>query len=281
MMLSKAKAESGVFVVERWILAALRNRSFFSLCELNEAIRELLTRLNNRPFKKLPECRRSLFEKLDAPALKALPATRYEYAEWKHARVNIDYHVEVQGHYYSVPYALVREQIEVRITASTVECFHKGARVASHLRCAKRGAHSTQREHMPLSHQRYLEWTPSRLIRWAEKIGPSTGKCVEEILGTRAHPEQGFRACLGILRLAKSYGEQRLEAACQRAQRLASYSYKTVASILKQGLGQRSLGSAPKLPPVEHPNIRGPQYYQDPPPETPEAGQKGEKEEQP
>ena len=209
----KAKAESGVFVVERWILAALRNQSFFSLSQLNDAIRELLTRLNTRPFKKLPECRRSLFLKLDVPALKALPATRYEYAQWKHVRVNIDYHVEVEGHYYSVPYALVREQIEVRITGATVECFHKGVRVASHLRNQKRGAHSTHREHMPLSHQRYLEWTPSRMIGWAEKIGPSTAALFQEILTSRPHPQQGFRSCLGILRLAKGYSPDRLEAA--------------------------------------------------------------------
>lgn len=259
----KAKAEVGVLIVERWILARLRNRTFFSLAELNAAILELLRKLNDRPFKKMEGCRRSLFLTLDSPALKPLPEYRYEYAEWKFARVNIDYHIEVAGHYYSVPYALVREEIEVRITATTVECFQKGARIASHLRSAQQGRHTTQKEHMPLSHQRHLEWTPSRIIDWAGKVGPACARVIEEILLRRLHPEQGFRSALGILRLAKSYSDGRLEAACGRAIAIRGYSYKSIASILKHGLDQRPIATETEtLLPVEHPNIRGARYYQ-------------------
>jgi transposase len=259
----KSKAEVGVLIVERWILARLRNRTFFSLAELNAAILGLLRRLNDRPFKKMEGCRRRLFEALDRPALKPLPEYRYEYAEWKKARVNIDYHIEVAGHYYSVPYSLVREEVEVRITATTVECFHKGERIASHPRSTQKGKHTTQKEHRPLSHQRYLEWTPSRIIDWAARIGPATSRVIEEILNSRLHPEQGFRSSLGILRLAKSYSDGRLEAACQRAMAIRGYSYKSIASILKHGLDQRPIAAEtkPRLP-VEHPNIRGARYYQ-------------------
>lgn len=265
----KAKAEVGVLIVERWILAVLRNRSHFGLTEVNTAIFELLKRLNDRPFKKMEGCRRSLFETLDRPALKPLPDHRYEYAEWKFARVNIDYHIEVERHYYSVPYSLVREEVEVRLTATTVECFHKGARVASHLRSMQQGRHTTVKEHMPLSHQRYLEWTPSRIIHWAEGIGPATARVIEEILLRRLHPEQGFRSCLGILRLGKSFGNDRLEAACRRADTLKGYAYKNIASILKNGLDSRPLNTTQTetVLPVEHPNIRGPLYYQTQPKE--------------
>ncbi|MEK7821462.1 MAG: IS21 family transposase, partial [Planctomycetota bacterium] len=259
----KAKVEVGVQIVERWILAVLRKRTFFSLAELNSAMRSLLERLNDRPFKKLPGSRRLLFETLDRPALHPLPQGRYEYAEWKKARVNIDYHLEVQGHYYSVPYALVHEQLDVRLTDTTVEIFHKGKRVASHPRSFHKGRHTTQTEHMPQSHQHYLEWTPSRLIHWALEMGPATQEVVKSILTSRPHPEQGFRACLGILRLGKSYGPDRLEAACGRAILLKSFSYKSIESILKTGLDRRPLPTeaAPALS-VEHENIRGPHYYQ-------------------
>jgi transposase len=260
----KAKVEGGVLIVERWILAALRNRTFFSLAELNGAIGELLVRLNDRPFKKLPGCRRSLFGALDRPALRPLPQQRYEYAEWKKARVNIDYHVDVCGHYYSVPYSLIHEQLEVRLTDATVEIFRKGKRVASHPRSHQVGRHTTLAEHMPQSHQRYLEWTPSRLIHWAEKMGPATAQVVQTILSSRPHPEQGFRACLGILRLGKSYGPDRLEAACVRAIALKSFSYKSLESILKTGLDRRPLPTeAATTQTIEHENIRGPHYYQE------------------
>lgn len=258
----KAKAEAGVQVVERWILAALRHRRFFSLSELNQAIKALLFDLNQRPFKKLPGSRQSLFEALDKPALKPLPTTAYEYAEWKQVRVNIDYHVEVNGHYYSVPYQLVKHTLDVRVTATTVECFHKGKRVASHRRSHLKGRHSTVAQHMPTAHQRYLEWTPARLIGWARKTGPATAEVIERILTSRPHPQQGFRSCLGIMRLGKHYGDERLEAACQRALTLGSLTYKSIASILQHGLDRKALPAPAKTAkPIEHVNIRGPGYY--------------------
>lgn len=201
----KAKVEAGVLIAERWILAALRNRTFFSLAELNEAIRELLERLNGRRFKKLDTNRRDLFEALDKPALKPLPTDRYEYAEWKRSRVNIDYHIEVDSHYYSVPYQLIHKEVEVRLNPSAVEVIINGRRVASHRRSYKKGGFTTVLEHRPKSHQKHLEWTPSRIIRWAEGIGPSTAQVVKTIMESKPHPEQGYRSCLGILRLGKRY----------------------------------------------------------------------------
>jgi len=216
----KAKAESGVQLVERWILAALRHRTFFSLAELNTAIAELLERLNDKPFKKLPGSRRSTFAQLDQPALRPLPAAPYVYAAWKKVRVHVDYHVELDGHYYSVPYALVKQQLDARLTERTVELFHKGQRVASHVRSYAKGRHSTIPEHMPKAHRAYAEWTPQRLVRWAGQTGPDTAAVIGHILANRVHPQQGFRSCLGILRLAERYGNDRLEAACRRALRL-------------------------------------------------------------
>ncbi len=192
----KAKVEVGVQVVERWILARLRHHTFFSLIEVNAALPPLLSGLNARPFKKLPGSRQQLFDALDRPALQPLPAQPYEYAEWKHARVNIDDHVEVEGHYYSVPYALVKQQLDVRLSAQVVELFHKGKRVASHRRSPLKGRHSTVAAHMPTAHQRYAEWTPQRLIHWAAHSGPATAQVVETILASRPHPQQGFRSCL-------------------------------------------------------------------------------------
>ena len=258
----KAKAEAGVLLVERWILAALRNRTFFSLQELNREIARLLIRLNERPFKKLPGSRRELFEQLDRPALQPLPAQAYEFAEWKKVRVNIDYHIEIEGHYYSVPYQLVRRQLDARYTARTVECFHKGQRVASHSRSLLKGRHTTVAEHMPKSHRQYAEWTPQRLIRWAEKTGPATAGVVQTILARRAHPQQGYRSCLGIMRLGKSFGEDRLEAACRRALKLGSCSYKSIESILRQGLDRQALPEQQQLDlSIAHDNIRGSDYY--------------------
>jgi transposase len=259
----KAKVESAVLVVERWILAALRNHSFFSLHELNLAIAEKLAELNNRPFQKLASTRKDLFETLDRPALKPLPACPHEYAEWKKARVNIDYHIELEGHYYSVPYQLVKEQVEIRLTASTVEILFKGRRVASHRRRHRRGAHTTDPSHMPKSHQRYLEWSPSRILSWAAKTGPKTEALVACILETRRHPEQGFRSCLGILRLGKRYSPERLEAACARALECHALSYRSVESILKTGLDRQALSTdaLSQKPSLVHPNIRGKEYY--------------------
>ncbi len=258
----KAKAEAGVLLVERWILAALRNRTFFSLQELNREIARLLIRLNERPFKKLPGSRRELFEQLDRPALQPLPAQAYEFAEWKKVRVNIDYHIEIEGHYYSVPYQLVRRQLDARYTARTVECFHKGQRVASHSRSLLKGRHTTVAEHMPKSHRQYAEWTPQRLIRWAEKTGAATAGVVQTTLARRAHPQQGYRSCLGIMRLGKSFGEDRLEAACRRALKLGSCSYKSIESILRQGLDRQALPEQQQLDlSIAHDNIRGSDYY--------------------
>jgi len=258
----KAKVEVGVQVVERWILARLRHHTFFSLLELNTAIADLLVALNQRPFKKLPGSRQSVFESLERPALRPLPAQPYEYAEWKLARVNIDYHVEVDGHYYSVPYSLVKQQLDVRLSAQVVEIFHKGTRVASHQRSPLKGRHTTVAVHMPKAHQHYAEWTPQRLVLWAAKTGEATAQVVETILTSRPHPQQGFRACLGIMRLGKRYGDARLEAACRRAIRIGACSYKSIESILKHDLDQQPLPGPPAAAPViTHSNIRGAQYY--------------------
>jgi transposase len=258
----KAKVEVGVQVVERWIVARLRHHTFFALTEVNAAIADLLPALNARPFKKLPGSRQSLFETLDRPALKSLPVQPYEYAEWKRARVNIDYHVEVEGHYYSVPYALVKQQLEVRVSAQVVELFHKGIRVASHLRSRFKGRHSTVDAHMPTAHRHYVEGTPQRLIRWAADSGAATARVVETILASRPHPQQGFRSCLGIMRLGKSYGTERLDAACRRALTIGACSYKSIESILKNGLDRTPLpASLPATTAPHHANIRGPEYY--------------------
>jgi len=260
----KAKVEKGVQDVEQRVLAPLRHRTFFSLMELNEAIQWLLIQHNERPFQKLPGSRRSLFVSLDQPALKPLPSQRYEYAEWFKARVNIDYHVAVDGHYYSVPYQLVRQELEVRLTAAIVECFHKNQRVASHFRSHKKGQHTTVAAHMPKSHQHYLEWTPERLVRWAQKTGGDTARAVETILASRPHPQQGFRACLGIMRLGNEYGPERLEAACARALEIKAVNYKSIESILKKELDKRPLPQRPpQTPVIEHDNIRGAQYYEE------------------
>lgn len=258
----KAKVEAAVQLVERWILARLRHRKFFSLVELNAAIADERDRLNARPFKKLPGSRRSLFEELDRPALQPLPAAPYEYADWKLVRVHIDYHVEVDGHYYSVPYQLVKQQLDARCTARTVEIFHKGARVASHVRSFLKGRYTTLKEHMPTAHREYAEWTPERLVRWAEKTGEATSGVAAVILASRVHPQQGFRSCLGLMRLAKAHGDERLEAACRRALDIGAASYRSVESILKNGLDREGLAppGAP-LPTVSHPNVRGSSFF--------------------
>ncbi|MES2355927.1 MAG: IS21 family transposase [Pseudomonadota bacterium] len=260
----KAKAEVGVQIVERWILAALRHRKFFSLDELNQAIRELLNRLNAKPFKKLPGSRISAFESLDKPALKPLPAHRYEYAQWKKARVSIDYHLEFEGHFYSVPHRLVGKEVELRITANIVECLYKNQRVASHARSHRRGAHTTVAEHMPKAHRAHMQWTPGKLLNWAITIGPATRDIVQHQLTQKPHPEMGYRACLGLLSLARKFGNDRLEAACKRAIVIHSPTRKSVVSILKAGLDQvpannQTSTTEPLLPP--HSNVRGAKYY--------------------
>ncbi len=258
----KAKVEAGVLLAERWILAVLRKRKFFTLAELNHAISQLLVKLNDRPFRKRQGSRRSQFELLDKPVLRALPAERYQYGDWETHRVNIDYHVALDHHWYSVPYQLTQQEVEVRATAATVEIFHRGVRVASHARSHLVDRATTLTEHRPKAHQRHLEWTPSRLVEWAKTMGPATADLFERIIAAKRHPEQGYRSCLGILRLGKQYSSQRLEAAARRAIALNACSYQSVKSILQRNLDSQSIEPAaqPK-PPLDHPNIRGSEYF--------------------
>lgn len=259
----KAKVESAVQTVERWILAKLRHREFFGLHQLNQAIAERLAELNNKAFQKLPGCRRSMYESVDRPALKSLPAQRYEFAHWMSATVNIDYHIEVDRHYYSVPYQLMKKKIDVRLTEKIVECFYQSRPVATHRRSRRKGQFTTVKEHMPKSHRQWSEWNPQRFIRWAAKIGPDTARLIENVLASRPVPQQGYRSCLGILRLAKSYGDQRLEAASKRALAIGATSYKSLESILKNNLDSRPAVQTNDCSiAVEHDNIRGAQYYQ-------------------
>lgn len=265
----KAAVEMSVLVVQRWILARLRNRQFFSLHELNAAIAELLVDLNRRPFKKLPGCRTEAFVSIDRPAMKPLPATRYEYAEWLRAKVNIDYHIEADLHYYSVPHALVGERLRVRMTDSTVECFFKGTRVAVHVRSHLRGKHTTLPEHMPHAHRKHMQWTPGRLLNWGQNIGTGTRAVVQWQLENRPHPEQGYRACLGLLNLSKTYGEQRLEAACRRALAIGSPTRKRIIAILKAKLDQHpdlfpAADTAAATASRTHSNVRGADYFRGP-----------------
>jgi len=259
----KAKVEVGVLIAERWILARLRHQTFFCLDELNQRIFELCEELNQRQMRRYGKSRRQLFEELDRPALRPLPASRFSYGEWKYAKVNIDYHIEADHHYYSVPHRLVQEQVEVRLSAMTVEVFHRGQRVASHQRSAHRAHHTTVPEHMPKAHQQHLSWTPSRLTHWAATMGPGVEQLVRAILAERPHPEQGYRSCLGIMRLEKLYGKDRLDAACRRALLAQARSYRHVESILKAGLDRMEPAQAPASTsvPTPHDNIRGRTYY--------------------
>jgi transposase len=256
----KAKVEVGVQVVGRWILARLRHRRFFSLAELNAAIRALLDDLNNRLMRGWGLSRRTLYEQLDRPALVALPPSPYEYAEWKRCRVGLDYHVEIAKHYYSVPHQLLRQEVEARITAATVEIFHRGKRVASHQRSLHPHRPSTIADHMPSAHRRYRDWTHERIRREAASVGPDTAALVDVILRSRPHPEQGFRSCIGILGLVKRFGAARVDAACTRALVLGTRSYSSVAAILKNHREHAS-AAAVEAPILIHENIRGPGYY--------------------
>ena len=258
----KAKVESAVQVAQRWILAVLRHHTFFSLAELNEAIREQLERLNARPMQKLGVSRRELYERLDRPALKPLPVERHELARWAPCTVDNDYHVEVDGSHYSVPYQLVGEDVEVRTTALMVEVMFKDKRVSAHRRRKDKGELVTLPEHMPRSHREHLEWTPSRLTQWANGNGPATGRLVGEIFKRRPHPEQGYRSSLGLMRLGQRFGSERLEAACVRTLALSSYSYRTVKNILSAGLDRVVLDAETEsMPRPGHENIRGANYY--------------------
>jgi transposase len=257
----KAKVEVAVQIATRFIIAKLRNRQFFALSALNGAVAELVEQINNRVSRHLGASRRALFEELERSALKPLPAEPYVFAEWKQCRVGLDYHVEIDKHYYSVPHQLLREKVWARITARTIEVFHRGKRVAAHVRSSSNRKHTTVREHMPSNHQRYADWTPERLRRQAGAIGRHTAALVEIILRERAHPEQGFRACVGIVRLAKSYGRERLEAACGRAIEIGARSYSSVNSILKNDIDRRRPVMPADGPAIAHDNIRGPTYF--------------------
>lgn len=261
----KSKVELAVGLATRWILAALRNRQFLSLHELNEAIWQLLEVLNNKPFQKLPGSRRSKFEEIDKPALQRLPQEPYQYTNFHVARVNIDYHVEFEGHWYSVPYKWVRQRVELRVTTNTVEIFAANHRIASHIRSFVKGQHSTKPEHMPTSHREFLAWTPQRMLGWAEKTGPNVAKLIERLLNSRAYPEQAYRSCLGILRLSKHSGPQRLDAACERALAFNALSYKSVKSILDHGLENQapSQEATTQQLNIIHSNIRGAGYFKE------------------
>lgn len=259
----KAKAEAGVLVAQRWILAVLRQRTFFTLAEMNEAIRELLGDLNARLLKKLQRSRRELFESQDRPAALRLPDRPYQYAEWIKAKVNFDYSIEADRHIYSVPFRFLREKLDVRLTAMTVEVFERGERIAAHVRSYKPGGQTILDEHRPPEHRKFLEWTPSRIIAWAARTGPSTAAVVERVMAARRHPEEGFRACAGIMRMGEKYGAERVEAAASRAVKFNACSYKYIRSILVAGLDRvadvQDEAQQPSLP--MHENVRGGEYY--------------------
>ncbi len=259
----KAKVEVAVQVAQRWILARIRNQVFHSLGNLNARIRELLEDLNARPMKLYKASRKELFDRLEKPALGPLPIDVFEHAAWKKAKLNIDYHIVYDDHFYSAPHSLIHEEIWVRATTTTIELFHRGSRVASHLRSYVQFQHTTMAAHMPVAHQKQAAWTPSRIQGWARTIGPMTEELTRAILAERQHPEHGYRSCLGLFRLAKRYGNDRLEAACTRAVGVSARSYRHVESILKHSLDRApALDSTPRTKDVVvHENVRGRDYY--------------------
>jgi transposase len=259
----KAKVETAVLIVERWLLGRLRKRIFYSLAELNQAIAEMLHQLNDvHPIRRLGVTRRHLLEELDRPQLRSLPAEPYVFAEWRARRVGIDYHVDVDRHYYSVPYRFARRQVEVRLTARTLEVFYKGERIAAHMRSSVRGGHTTIPEHMPSSHRRYADWTIGRIRDEAARVGPATALLCDVILEHKPHPEQGFRSCRGILGLVRPYGTERLEAAADRALEIGARTYPSVKSILENNLDRRaSQQRTTNDTAILHANIRGSRYY--------------------
>jgi transposase len=259
----KAPVETGVQIVERWVLAPLRHRQFFSLEEVEAAIQVCVAEVNRRPFQKREGCRLSVFQECERPVLRPLPPARYDFAIWKKARVNIDYHIEVEKSLYSVPYHLIHQQVDVRIGTTTVAVYHRNRQVALHVRATKPGTVFPNPDHMPSSHRRHAEWTPSRILHWANEIGPKTAALVDCILKARPHPEMGFRSCLGIIRLEKRYGRERLEAACTRALAIGATSCRSVRSILEKGLDRLPLPHAETqgVPVPVHENLRGAAYY--------------------
>jgi transposase len=261
----KAKAEVGVQIVERWIMMRLRKQTFYTLAALNLAIRSLLEDLNRRPFKKRPGSRLSQFEQLDKPALKPLPNAAYQYRHIKKARVHLDYHVEYDSHYYSVPYQLVKEEVMVHAGDTTLAIFHRGRQVATHPRVHRAGGHTTDAAHMAKAHRKHQEWSPQRFLRWADSIGPHTQTVIQYQLESRRHPEHGYRACLGLLNLSKKYGKERLDAACHRATQIGGMHYKNIAAILSNSMDKVPLDDAEAEPqttlPLFHDNVRGSDYY--------------------
>jgi transposase len=257
----KSKVEVGVQVVERWIAARLRNQLFISLSDLNASIRTLLEDLNKREMRHLGQSRRQLYESLDRPALRLLPTQPYEYAFWKKVRVSIDYHVEFEKHFYSVPYGLIHKEVDLRAAENTVEIYHQRQRQASHPRSSAQGRYTTLKEHMPKAHQHYAEWSPERFLHWAEKLGPHVVQLIAVVLSQRRHPEQTYRTCLGVLGLAKRYSDSRLDAACQRALASGLHSYKGIRNILEARLDQLPLAEPANTTLADHANLRGPAYY--------------------
>jgi transposase len=261
----KAKVEVGVLIAQRWILAVLRTRTFFSLREINDAIHQCLEKLNTKQLRKAHKSRRELFNNLDYPSALPLLNQPYEYAEWRQARVNFDYHIEIDQHYYSVPYQLIHQKLDIRLTATTLEVFHKGQRVAAHPRSTQKGGQTSLNEHMPSQHRAYAEWNPGRFLQWAAKIGQSTVQLIEQVLAGRRYPEQSFKSCMGILQLGRSYTPERVEAAAQRALKYKTCSYRSMQAILASGLDQRTEAEDPpsgtQLTLPLHQNIRGPEYY--------------------
>jgi transposase len=273
----KAGVEAGVQVAQRWVLAPLRNRRFFSLEELHEAIAERVAAVNARPFRGQPTGRAELFAEFERPVLRPLPARRYELATWKKATAGVDYHVELDRRFYSVPYSLVRQRLDVRATTSTVEVFRAGRRVASHAREYGARRYVTDPAHMPASHRAHAEWTPSRLVEWAATVSPATAGFVEALMAARPHPEHAYRACLGLMSLARRYGPERLSAACERASTAGALSYTSVKSILAEGLDRVPLPAPAVLPaPPVHENLRGRDYWTAENPETPENPESAE-----
>ncbi len=258
----KATAESSVQVVTRWVLARLRHQQFTTVAQVDSAIAALLPSVNERPFQKLAGSRSSVFAELDAPALGPLPAQRYELARFKTVKVHIDYHVEVEGHRYSVPHALVGQRLEARLTRACVELLLRGKRVASHARSQRRGGYTTVDEHMSAAHRAHKEWTPERLIEWGKRIGLSTGELVSRQIHLYKHPEHAYRSCLGLLSLSKRYGSARLEAACERALALGTFKYRHVRDLLANNRDQMAQTEQSDWVSPEHANLRGPGYYQ-------------------
>ena len=260
----KAKVENGVLQAQRRLLAALRNRTFFSLQELNEALLREVNNLNRRPMSITGRCRDELFKEIEKAALKPLPAERFHLCHWKPScKVHIDYHVEVQKSYYSVPYTLIGQSVQVRYSSSLVEVYHKGRRIATHVRSHKKGVFVTDNAHMPHEHRKYLEWTPERIKKWGAKMGPHTGEVMQQIMNSKKYPEQGFRSCLGIIRLSKHYSAERVENACKRALAVNACRYRSIKSILQRGLDKVVCPDEKRGKPIEHENIRGKLYYRE------------------